>query len=226
MINNKLLLTFAMASVLTVSACGSQPTTDGDGGEDTSTAPVADQVTETAEQLAETASEAEGAIAEAEGVITETQNSVETAANDAVLDVTPGETVDADSALTIGSPSDAADLVAAMPETNVIYFEFDSSDVLPEFKKVVAAHAAYIYANPEAVVFLEGHADERGSIEYNVALGKRRADSVATMLKLLGVSSASLPDDQIVSYGESRPAVRGSMESAWSKNRRVEFRYE
>ncbi|MGH8119077.1 MAG: peptidoglycan-associated lipoprotein Pal [Gammaproteobacteria bacterium] len=104
----------------------------------------------------------------------------------------------------------------------VIYFEYDSSDVLPQYRSVVEAHAAYLAGNPNTVITLEGHADERGSREYNLALGERRAYAVKSQMTLLGAG-----DNQIrtVSYGEERPALEGHDESDWSQNRRVEIRY-
>lgn len=104
----------------------------------------------------------------------------------------------------------------------VVYFQYDSSEVAPEYVSVVAAHAEFLAANPGQHVTLEGHADERGSREYNVALGEGRGKSVANMLKLQGVSDAQI---QIVSYGEEKPACMGHDDSCWQQNRRVEFAY-
>lgn len=103
-----------------------------------------------------------------------------------------------------------------------IYFEFDSSEVAAEDREVVAAHARYLSANPQQQVVLEGHADERGSREYNIGLGDRRAQSVRRMLEFQGVT----PDQvRTVSYGEEKPAVEGHDEQAWRQNRRVEIVY-
>jgi peptidoglycan-associated lipoprotein len=104
----------------------------------------------------------------------------------------------------------------------VIYFDYDRAEIKPEFVPVVAAHAKFLNGNPQRRVRLEGHSDERGSREYNIGLGERRAQAVRRALMLQGVS-----DNQIttVSYGEERPAVQGSDESAYSKNRRVELVY-
>lgn len=104
----------------------------------------------------------------------------------------------------------------------VIYFEYDSSEVLPQYRSVVEAHAAYLAGNPNVVVTLEGHADERGSREYNLALGERRAYAVKSQMTLLGAGDNQI---KIVSYGEERPALEGHDDNAWSKNRRVELRY-
>jgi peptidoglycan-associated lipoprotein len=104
----------------------------------------------------------------------------------------------------------------------VIYFGFDESDVDAASVPVLEAHGAYLAGNPGTVVRLEGHADERGSREYNIGLGERRAQAVKQVLLLQGVSSAQL---NTVSYGEERPAALGSDEEAWGLNRRVELVY-
>lgn len=104
----------------------------------------------------------------------------------------------------------------------VVYFEFDRDEVQSQYRDMLRAHAQFLANNPRARVRLEGHTDERGSREYNVGLGERRALSVRRYMLLQGVSS-----DQIttVSYGEERPAVSGSNEQAWARNRRVELVY-
>jgi peptidoglycan-associated lipoprotein len=104
-----------------------------------------------------------------------------------------------------------------------VYFMLDSSEVMPDFVPVIAAHAQYLIANPVQRITLEGHGDERGSREYNIALGEQRAKSVAGMMKVQGVSESQL---EIVSYGEEKPAAYGSDEDAWEKNRRVEIVYQ
>ncbi|MEO8223935.1 MAG: peptidoglycan-associated lipoprotein Pal [Gammaproteobacteria bacterium] len=110
----------------------------------------------------------------------------------------------------------------ASQENRIIYFAYDSFDIKPEYNAVLQAHAKYLAGNSSARVRLEGHADERGSREYNIGLGEKRAQAVRNVLLLQGVVS-----DQIntVSFGEERPAVIGSDEEAWSLNRRVEFVY-
>jgi peptidoglycan-associated lipoprotein len=104
----------------------------------------------------------------------------------------------------------------------VIYFAYDSDDVLPEYQPVVTAHAGYLAAHAGQSAVLEGHADERGSSEYNIALAERRARSVERSLRLQGAGGDQL---QIVSYGEEKPAVAGHEESSWQQNRRVEIVY-
>ena len=107
--------------------------------------------------------------------------------------------------------------------TRVIYFDFDSDRIREEDRPVLEAHAEYLASDLNASVTLEGHADERGSREYNVGLGERRASAVRRVLTLLGTSDGQV---RTVSYGEERPAALGHDESAWSQNRRVEFNYD
>jgi peptidoglycan-associated lipoprotein len=104
----------------------------------------------------------------------------------------------------------------------IVYFDFDRTDIRADSQSVVAAHAAYLSKNPNQKVRLEGHADERGSREYNIGLGERRGQSVRRALALQGVAEAQLTT---VSYGEERPAVAGSDEQAYAANRRVEIVY-
>ena len=104
----------------------------------------------------------------------------------------------------------------------IIYFEFDSSDVAEQDREIVAAHAAFLAANPDVKVNVEGHADERGAREYNIGLGDQRAQSVRRMLEFQGVAPMQI---STVSFGEEKPAVEGHDESAWSMNRRVELVY-
>jgi peptidoglycan-associated lipoprotein len=110
----------------------------------------------------------------------------------------------------------------ALGSQRVIYFDFDSSDVRPEFVDVVAAHGRFLAGNASIRVRLEGHTDERGSREYNIGLGERRAQTVKRALALQGVQESQIAT---VSYGEERPAAAGSDENAYSKNRRVEIFY-
>ncbi len=104
-----------------------------------------------------------------------------------------------------------------------VYFTFDSSAIDEHSRAVTEAHATYLLENSDITVQLEGHCDERGTREYNLALGERRAQTVAKLMKAFGV-----PDGQvkIVSFGEEKPIDLGHDESAWRKNRRVVFNYK
>ena len=111
---------------------------------------------------------------------------------------------------------------ASQLSVRIIYFEYDSSDVKAEYRPVVEAHARYLSQNPGTTITLEGHADERGSREYNLALGERRAQSVKQQMLLLGAMADQI---RLVSYGEERPAIDGHDEYSWQQNRRVEILY-
>lgn len=104
----------------------------------------------------------------------------------------------------------------------VVYFDYDRAEIKPEYVPIVAAHAKFLNGAASRRVRLEGHSDERGSREYNIGLGERRAQAVRRALMLQGVTEAQITT---VSYGEERPAVQGGDESAYAKNRRVELVY-
>jgi len=119
--------------------------------------------------------------------------------------------------------SATGDWIGGPEGTLVIYFDYDRSSIRAEYGEILQAHGAWLAANQGQAVLLQGHADERGTPEYNLALGSRRADAVAQALTALGAGSAQL---NAVSFGEERPAAEGADEIAWSKNRRVELVYE
>lgn len=104
-----------------------------------------------------------------------------------------------------------------------VYFAYDSYEVQPQYQEVISAHAKFLAANSSLSVTLEGHADERGSREYNIGLGDKRAQTVRRLLAAQGVKDGQ---QRTLSYGEERPAAQGSDEAAWSKNRRVEIVYK
>ena len=122
----------------------------------------------------------------------------------------------------VGSDDETAGPQAGLLAKRVIYFDFDNSEIKGEGTDIVAAHAKYLASNPSARVRLEGNTDERGSREYNIGLGERRAQAVRRALLLQGASDGQL---STVSYGEERPATPGNDETAWAKNRRVEIVY-
>jgi peptidoglycan-associated lipoprotein len=104
----------------------------------------------------------------------------------------------------------------------IIYFDYDSFTLKPEFQGAVEAHAKYMAANKIRKMAIEGHTDERGGREYNLALGQKRAEAVRRALGLLGVTDAQV---EAVSFGKEKPAAAGSDEASLAKNRRAELSY-
>lgn len=119
----------------------------------------------------------------------------------------------------LGSSSQEAFLKSA---TRIVYFDYDSFVIREEFQPVVEAHAKFLKANPGRKIALEGHTDERGGREYNLALGQKRAEAVRRALALLGVSDNQM---EAVSFGKEKPAAMGGTEDAMAKNRRTEISY-
>lgn len=109
---------------------------------------------------------------------------------------------------------------AAPSADRLVHFAFDSATIDDAARAVIEANAKYLKSNPRLKVTLEGHTDERGTREYNLALGERRAKSVERVLKVLGIAADRI---STVSYGEEKPIASGSNESAWGQNRRVQF---
>jgi peptidoglycan-associated lipoprotein len=120
--------------------------------------------------------------------------------------------------------TDPATLNAQGPANvaRLVYFDYDSYVIKPEYQSLIEAHARFLKANGTRKVNIEGHTDERGGREYNLALGQRRSEAVRRALGLLGV-----PDSQVeaVSFGKEKPAAPGSDEAAWAQNRRAELFY-
>ncbi len=106
--------------------------------------------------------------------------------------------------------------------SNVIYFDYDSFVVKPEFQSVLEAHARFMKANKNLRANLEGHTDERGGSEYNLALGQKRSEAVRRALSVLGISDNQM---EAVSYGKEKPSAQGADEAAFAKNRRAEIIY-
>jgi peptidoglycan-associated lipoprotein len=106
-------------------------------------------------------------------------------------------------------------------ESGNIYFDFDKSELKPEARAVLEKKGSWLRAHPEFFLRIEGHCDERGTSEYNLALGERRANAALQFLNALGVSMARM---STMSYGEERPVDPGHSENAWAKNRRGEFK--
>lgn len=105
----------------------------------------------------------------------------------------------------------------------IIQFDYDSSAIRDEYRSLLEAHAEFLKNNPASKVILQGHADERGSREYNLALGQRRAESVFKAMTLLGVTESQM---EAVSLGEEKPIAEGHDEAAWQQNRRTEILYQ
>lgn len=104
----------------------------------------------------------------------------------------------------------------------IVYFDYDSYTLKPEYQSLIDGHARFLKANPQRRISIEGHTDERGGREYNLALGQKRSEAVRRALNLLGIS-----DNQVeaVSFGKEKPAAQGSGESVWAQNRRAEITY-
>jgi len=113
--------------------------------------------------------------------------------------------------------------MAPVSEKRVIYFDYDSFVIKPEFQSLIAEYARQIKAQSGRRAIIEGHTDERGGREYNLALGQKRAEAVVGALTVLGVSGAQL---EAVSFGKEKPAVQGADETVYAKNRRAEIRYQ
>lgn len=120
------------------------------------------------------------------------------------------------------SLADKANDLAAQLGIRTFHFDYDSSSIASKDYTALKAHAAYLSKNPGARVRVEGHTDERGTREYNLALGERRAKTVAVFLTSNGAKSGQL---EVISYGEENPVATGESESAWAQNRRVELEY-
>ena len=133
-----------------------------------------------------------------------------------------------DGAQTYGAEDDSGPAFSQLDDpqsplsVRTIYFEYDSSEISSDYRSTVEAHSLYLQQNPSTSVILEGHGDERGSREYNLALGERRAKAVKQQMLLLGANSNQI---RLVSYGEERPASDGQDESSWQQNRRFEILY-
>ena len=146
----------------------------------------------------------------------------------AVEDLSTSQGADAAGARTQGIQDATAIQPDALEDPNsmlsqrIIYFAFDSDEIGAENFDLIAAHGAYLADNPDISMRLEGHADERGSREYNIGLGERRAMGVRRLLLLQGGRAEQMP---VISYGEERPEAFGHDDAAWARNRRVELVY-
>lgn len=134
---------------------------------------------------------------------------------------TPQGTVDDSKSGPGGGDSAGGD--AASSTERRVHFAFDSDNVDGENRAIVEANAAYLKANPNMRATLEGHSDERGTRDYNLGLGERRAKAVARMFGVLGIPASRV---KVTSYGEEKPLADGNSENAWAQNRRVEISYQ
>ena len=155
---------------------------------------------------------ASGAAVEDRGISSDEMNDIDSAVTTGIGDGDPY------SRSALGNPNDPDGPLSV----RVIYFDYDSSNIRADFRSTIEAHAAYLAANPSVAISLEGHADERGSREYNLALGEHRALAVRKQLVLLGASAGQV---NAVSYGEERPVTEGHSEESYALNRRVEILY-
>lgn len=134
--------------------------------------------------------------------------------------------LDPDGSITVGDPyannQSSFNGPQSLRENNTIYFKYDSDQIQDEYVSIMQSHAQYLRDNPDSRIIIEGHTDERGTPEYNIALGERRARSVARYMQNLGVDINQL---SIVSYGEEKPVLPGHDENSWSKNRRAVINY-
>jgi len=121
-----------------------------------------------------------------------------------------------------GSPGVVNENVPLGMPTDSIYFDFDKSFIVPKFDDVINAHAEYLKANPDLNVEIQGNCDERGSREYNIGLGNRRALAVKAGLEILGIQGSRI---SITSFGSEKPIALGHDESSWQQNRRADFVY-
>lgn len=126
------------------------------------------------------------------------------------------------SVASVRSATAAPEAAGPAAAAKILYFDYDSAAIRPEFQPVIDAHARWLAARQDRRMTIAGHTDERGGREYNLALGQQRAEAVRRALQLLGVRSAQV---ETISYGEEQPAAPGQEEAAWSRNRRAELSY-
>ena len=133
------------------------------------------------------------------------------------------ETVQVETVVKEKTPEEIlAEKYEALRQEQIIYFDFDKSTVRSDYVELLQAHADFLVKNPSVKVLVEGHADERGTPEYNIALGERRGEAVSKYLQSLGVAESQI---SVVSYGEEKPMVKTRTEEAFAKNRRAVLVY-
>jgi len=122
-----------------------------------------------------------------------------------------------------GAPLDPFNPQSVLAQERSVYFDFDSYAVSERYRSTVETHARYLVGKPNQRILIEGHTDERGSTEYNLALGQRRADAVRRMMTLYGVSDTQV---ETISFGREKPRATGSTEADWAENRRADIVYQ
>jgi peptidoglycan-associated lipoprotein len=134
----------------------------------------------------------------------------------------PEQTTQTEAPVSDGKYTPADLTTDACLRQRVVYFDFDKTEIKPEFQQIVACHAKYLQDRPTAQIRLEGNTDERGTREYNLGLGERRGKAVADAMQAAGGSASQMT---VISYGKEKPVCREHNEDCWSKNRRVEIVY-
>ena len=214
MFNSKLSLVLAISLAIGVTGCSTlkKSTTTPTGSEQTSNQSQAEKDKQAAEAQAAALAEQERLKAEALANANKNQGKNANGQNATGQNTDNGSDGNNDS-------SNQADLLS----TRLVHFDYDSSDLNGDDLKILQAHASYLNQNPQAKVLLSGHADERGTREYNMALGERRANAVQAFLNSNGARGGQL---DTVSYGKEKPINDGHDEAAWAENRRVEITYK
>ncbi len=128
-----------------------------------------------------------------------------------------------DAASSSGVVMDPFDPESPLAQNRSVYFEFDSYSIPDQYRDLVETHAKYLSSNADQDVRIEGHADERGGSEYNLALGQRRSDAVRRMMTLLGVNDSQI---EAISFGKERPKALGHTDADYAENRRADIEYQ
>lgn len=152
----------------------------------------------------------------------ETENQIETNSQAALEDAVQVSAAEKEAMIAELKRQELAGQLETLRSQHIVYFDFDTSTVSSQFASVLDSHAKFLAENAGVSVLIEGHADERGTPEYNIALGERRAKAVSTYLENMGVSSSQI---SVVSYGEEKPMIKDRSENAFAQNRRAVLVY-
>ena len=211
---------FAVAALLALAGCASAPVPDDPRAQAVVTRTSGSTVWATPEAEAAVAAAAEAAAAARRSGATRAGLPVAQAPTAAAA-VSPAAAAPAPASRQPVAAAPAAQPAVATPSQRLVFFEFDSFDIHPNFREMLEGHASALKADPATALVVEGHADERGSAEYNLALGQKRAVAVVKTLLLLGAQESQL---EAVSFGDTRPVDPARTFEAWAKNRRAEMR--